>query len=241
MAMPLIPSLLNSSDPGDGGGSDEEAPPLPGAGLEDLVAWLDSLDDDQVGQLVAAAQEGATPTEDDPNAAPETGDEEQPAEGVDTPDDEDAETADDELAESPDEQDQEQVAGVEDLSTITDTVASDIEEGQGIVKALEKLAGDKESEHAADAKKLAKQAQGLLDQMTRCQKAALKAAKSEDPHECAQAGVDARGLLEAIESLHAAAAAMGSKTTIAEPTLKDHPSMKAWSQRILSKAAPPLG
>lgn len=231
MEMPLITGLL---EPDSG-----EQQPEPDHGPGALAQWLDSLADEQVQALEEAAA-SAPPAEDDAETS-----EEQPAEGEEETDDAEAEaseTAEEELAESPEEQEQEQADGVEDLSSITDQVASDIEEGQGVVKQLEKLAADTESEHAVDAKKLAKQASKLLDQMTRAQKAALKAAKSEDAHECAQAGVDAHGLLEAMQSLLVAAQAMGAKTTLEEPTLADHPSIKQWAARVKQKqSAPALG
>lgn len=209
--------------------SPDDAVDAPAA--SELASFIDSLDDSQIQELNAAADAYAAANPDD--AAPP------PAEGEDPdtlPAPPPGEEEDPSL-ETPEEEADEPAP--EDLAAISTNASIDVEDAATAIAAMQEIA-DSDSDSAPAVAKLVALAGKLEASVQKSAALVDKAITKEDVQAAAQAGIDCRCFLEAIQALQVAASSMGQKVEAPGMTPQDHPALKAWSAKVLGKAPAPM-
>lgn len=230
MPLPLLPGLQAGADDPT---PDDSAEPV----SSPLADFLDGLDDSQIQELVAAADDYDQANPDaavDPDADPEA----PPADDDAPPDDPDAPPADDADSDAPPAEGDDAEASPQDLDAVDKQMDVDIQEAATVCSQLEELAGG-DSDSAPDVAKLLKQASGLSDKIDKQRKVLDKALKNEDVQAAAQAGMDANDALSAMQALLVAAQALGTKTEAPAMKPGDHPAIKAWAAKVQGKKPAP--
>lgn len=235
MPLPLLPGLMapETDDP-------STVEPDSGSAPSDLAAFIDSLDDAQMQELVGAAQDYADANPDDPSTEQPGAEEDGPVDPDAAPaddDDPDAPAADDD-PDAPPADDDGSDANSQGLDAIDSQLDSDIESAATVIKQMQGLA-DGDSDSAPDVAKLVKQATALNDKMAKQRKLLDKAMKADDVQAAGQAGMDANDTLTAMQKLLEAAQALGVKTEAPPMKASDHPTMKAWAAKVQGKKLPP--
>lgn len=236
MPLPLLPGLVKNA-------ADENDEDLHTEQPSGLAQFLDGLEDSDIQELVSTADQyhadNPDPLED---AAPAEGEESADDAAGDTDpapppgDDDEAAPGDESASTEPPGagEDDQEADGSGSIDAIDAQLDEDIANAANVLSQMQDLA-DGDSESAPDVAKLVKQASGLSDKMDKQRKLLDKAIKAEDPQAAAQAGMDAQDSLTAMEKLLEAAQALGAKTEAPAMTDKDHPAIKAWSDKVQGK------
>lgn len=230
MPLPLLPGLSKQAPVDD----DDTIAPEDESG-NPLADFLNGLDDSQVQELVADADAYVAVNPEEPGEG---------AEGDTLPSpplEEGEEAADTETDLEPPEPGEEGDVepDAQDLEAISTTAASDAEQASAMLAELDEMSNG-ESVNAPIIGNLLKNASKLNDQLLKNQKAVDKAIASEDTQAAAQAGINCRLALEAIDALTDAARRMSTAVEAPAATPQDHPALKAWAAQVQGKPLPAL-
>ncbi len=230
MPLPLLPGLKAGAP-----APTDDAAAIPASALSDFI---NGLDDSQVQELVAAADEWAAANPDDGAPLEEAPLEEEGAPGdtIPAPGPEDEPLTDVDNEAPAEEGDVE--PSVEDLAAVSAQAEADAGDAASSIASLQDMA-DGDSLQAPTIGKLVAIAIKLEQALQKSQALVDKSVTKEDVQAAAQAGIDCRQYLEAIQALQQAAQTMSSATEAPAMTPKDHPALKAWAARTQGKTLAP--